>query len=178
MLARFGPSLSRGISSAFTAPATSASRLLKVGPVSSAATTSSTALLSSATPTVAVPARSFFQASRPARSLDDFFTNQQAKHVGRSWECRELANKSFEDLRQLWFVLLKEKNMLLTYRNLCRQTTTQMKNPRRMSLVRKSMANIKSVLHQRNHEHKMASTFYKAFPCLSIFAYIHAHIVV
>lgn len=113
---------------------------------------SATAILAPAT--IAVPSCSF-HASRPVRGLDEFFENQQPKHVGRSWECSELRNKSFDDLRKIWFVLLKERNMLETYRGLARQTGTPIKQFHRFSLVRKSMANIKAVVAERNHEYKM-----------------------
>ncbi|CDJ37275.1 mitochondrial 39S ribosomal protein L47 domain-containing protein, putative [Eimeria tenella] len=76
-----------------------------------------------------------------------------AKHAlavtGDAWPARLLRNKSFEDLHKLWFVLLKEKNLLLGERWAAWQTKTQMKHPERLKKVKLSMKRILTVLSRR-----------------------------
>uniref|UniRef100_A0A6B2LP51 Large ribosomal subunit protein uL29m n=1 Tax=Arcella intermedia TaxID=1963864 RepID=A0A6B2LP51_9EUKA len=62
-----------------------------------------------------------------------------------------MRQKCFEDLHKLWFVLLKEKNMLLTQREEFRTTKdpTKWPNPYRLKKVKLSMARIKVVLGER-----------------------------
>lgn len=64
-----------------------------------------------------------FHDSRRGFNFNEFFENGQAlppfspehrKIYGRAWSSDELRLKSFEDLQKLWFVLLKELNVLST----------------------------------------------------------------
>ena len=68
---------------------------------------------------------------------------------GRSWSAAELRLKSNEDLQKLWYVLLKERNMLMTEHAAARAQGARMRDPVRRRLVRKSMARIKVVLGER-----------------------------
>lgn len=107
----------------------------------------------------------------PRRGLEEFFPVQElagegAKRdsltqvpaavgtkrpvVGGEWRAWMLRQKSTEDLHKLWFVLLKERNALLTELQQCRSKNLLMPNPQRRSKVKKSMARIKLVLHERS----------------------------
>ncbi|KAJ0407749.1 hypothetical protein P43SY_009086 [Pythium insidiosum] len=70
--------------------------------------------------------------------------------VGGDWKAWMLREKSTEDLHKLWYVLLKERNALLTERAHCRAKGVAMPNPERRTKVKKSMARIKLVLHERS----------------------------
>ncbi|CAN0841105.1 39S ribosomal protein L47, mitochondrial, partial [Linum grandiflorum] len=68
---------------------------------------------------------------------------------GRSWKASELRLKSWDDLQKLWYVLLKEKNMLMTQRQMVHSQNLRFPNPERLPKVRKSMCRIKQVLTER-----------------------------
>merc|ERR1712168_562531 len=69
---------------------------------------------------------------------------------GRSWQRNELRGKSSTDLHKLWYVLLKERNMIMTLRHECEQLGIPCPGPSRMITVIKSMDNLKFVVDERN----------------------------
>ncbi|KAJ8687504.1 hypothetical protein QAD02_023298 [Eretmocerus hayati] len=69
---------------------------------------------------------------------------------GRSWLTDELRIKSNTDLHKLWYVLLKEKNMLLTMEHACNQQYELFPNPERLDKVEESMKNLETVVRERN----------------------------
>ena len=75
-------------------------------------------------------------------------------HVGRQWTVRELRRKSFDDLHKLWWVLYKEKNMLLTEKYLCERNNLKFPQPFRYIKVKRSMKAIRVVLNERKLERK------------------------
>ncbi|XP_030531361.1 39S ribosomal protein L47, mitochondrial isoform X2 [Rhodamnia argentea] len=88
------------------------------------------------------PLEAFFEADRNPE-------NDTPVIYGRSWKAAELRLKSWEDLHKLWYVLLKEKNMLMTQRQMLHAQNLRFPNPERLPKVRKSMCRIKHVLTER-----------------------------
>ncbi|XP_057535120.1 uncharacterized protein LOC130813327 isoform X1 [Amaranthus tricolor] len=88
------------------------------------------------------PLEQFFEVDRTA---DD----DKRLVYGRGWKASELRLKSWDDLHKLWYVLLKEKNMLMTQRQMLNTQNLRFPNPERISKVRKSMCRIKHVLTER-----------------------------
>jgi len=72
--------------------------------------------------------------------------------VGRQWSVKELRRKSYEDLHRLWYVLYKEKNMLLTEQQLSRRRQLIFPQPDRFKKVQKSIGAIRQVLGERKRE--------------------------
>jgi len=70
--------------------------------------------------------------------------------VGRQWLKDELRLKSNEDLHKLWFILLKERNMLLTMLQAYEEDNDIMPNEERLDKVDESMANLEEVVRERN----------------------------
>uniref|UniRef100_A0ACD5XX79 Uncharacterized protein n=1 Tax=Avena sativa TaxID=4498 RepID=A0ACD5XX79_AVESA len=89
------------------------------------------------------PLEEFFEVER---STED---DQARPHYGRSWKASELRLKSWDDLQKLWYVLLKEKNMLMSQRQMLNSENMRFPNPERISKVKKSMCRIKHVLTER-----------------------------
>ncbi|KAM0844834.1 hypothetical protein ACQ4PT_056773 [Festuca glaucescens] len=89
------------------------------------------------------PLEEFFEVERSA--ADD----QARPHYGRGWKAAELRLKSWDDLHKLWYVLLKEKNMLMSQRQMLNSENMHFPNPERISKVKRSMCRIKHVLTER-----------------------------
>lgn len=70
--------------------------------------------------------------------------------VGREWRVEELRVKSNTDLHKLWYVLLKERNMLLTMAHEAKVNCEYFPNPERQDKVDQSMINIETVVRERN----------------------------
>lgn len=80
---------------------------------------------------------------------------EQEVQVGRSWRTDELRIKSNTDLHKLWYILLKERNMLLTMESECSRAYKLFPNPERIDKVQDSMANIETVVRERNKAYHM-----------------------
>jgi len=76
--------------------------------------------------------------------------------TGRAWTVADLRRKSFDDLHKLWYVLYKERNLLLTEREKTRRGLRPMLKPdeNRYIKVKKSMAGIKVVINERKRIQK------------------------
>ena len=72
--------------------------------------------------------------------LMEFFDNKKNWGLneikcGRSWTIDELRIKSNSDLHKLWYILLKERNMLLTMEHECKDKLQVFANPERIDKV-------------------------------------------
>ncbi|KAI9296038.1 MRP-L47-domain-containing protein, partial [Neoconidiobolus thromboides FSU 785] len=102
--------------------------------------------------------------SRIFRGLEEFFENGTALPkdkitTGRSWRPDELRLKSFEDLHKLWFVNLKEKNLLATQKAEAKKYQISeefFSNKHRYVKVRKNMARILTILNERRIQWELA----------------------
>lgn len=96
-----------------------------------------------------------FQTSATSQSLMEFFEDSKLwgeKEIksGRAWTVDELRIKSNSDLHKLWFVLYKEKNMLLTMEQAAKDEVEFFPSPERIDKVEISMENIEAVVRERN----------------------------
>ena len=87
--------------------------------------------------------------------LEEFFDDPKNYAVtkvpsGRPWRVDELRLKSNSDLHKLWYVLFKERNMLYTMKEACKQEYAVFPSPERIDKVETSMLNLESVVRERN----------------------------
>jgi len=88
------------------------------------------------------------------RGIGEFFdqieTQGKTPKAGRSWTASELRLKSFDDLHKLWFVLVKERNLLLTERERAdKRTKNYSLISGKIGKVKVSMARLKTGLGER-----------------------------
>lgn len=73
-----------------------------------------------------------------------------ARRTGRTWRISELRLKSFDDLHRLWYILLKERNILLTEKAWCKTNGRYWSNGvSNTAKVAVSMARLKTVVGER-----------------------------
>merc|ERR1712178_236463 len=75
--------------------------------------------------------------------------------VGRPWKLDELRLKSNADLHKLWYVLLKERNMILTMEEEYKRLLELMPSPERLEKVEESMENIMEVVAERDRAYNL-----------------------
>lgn len=84
-----------------------------------------------------------------------YLSNKRPAIPGGSWPKELLRKKSFADLQQLWFALVKEKNMLATTKHhyfVHQEELGAFPAPNRVEMVDQSMLNIKAVVQERDFE--------------------------
>lgn len=77
------------------------------------------------------------------------WAENEIKH-GRAWTKDELRIKSSSDLHKLWYVLLKERNMLMTMETECKRQNRLFPSAERVDKVKISMENLETVVKERN----------------------------
>ncbi|KAK3232821.1 hypothetical protein CYMTET_56845 [Cymbomonas tetramitiformis] len=91
--------------------------------------------------------------TRPNYGIEEFFRQPAAAEGGQkfgvAWSATVLRTKSFDDLHKLWYVMLKEQNALYTEMYHCRKERKVVPEPRRMYMVKSTMARIKRELTER-----------------------------
>lgn len=81
-----------------------------------------------------------FHSTAPRHDLMEFFDEQKnwgkdEVRIGRAWRIQELRIKSNTDLHKLWYVLLKERNMLKTMEHEAEERFELFPNPERIDKV-------------------------------------------
>ncbi|GLV39246.1 mitochondrial ribosomal protein L47 [Carabus blaptoides fortunei] len=89
---------------------------------------------------------------------DKKYWGENEVKTGRSWKKDELRIKSNTDLHKLWYVLLKERNMLLTMEYECSEKAQLFPSPERLDKVKESMENLEEVVRERNKAYHLLET--------------------
>nr|6HIV_A2 Chain A2, uL29m [Trypanosoma brucei brucei]6HIX_A2 Chain A2, ul29m [Trypanosoma brucei brucei]6YXX_A2 Chain A2, uL29m [Trypanosoma brucei brucei]6YXY_A2 Chain A2, uL29m [Trypanosoma brucei brucei] len=86
---------------------------------------------------------------------NNFLNNKRPPVPGGSWTVEVLRNKSLADLQHIWFLLLKERNMLKSMKEHYlrhQEELGAMPAPSRLKMIDESMRNIKRVVKERDEE--------------------------
>uniref|UniRef100_A0A8C8VFF2 Large ribosomal subunit protein uL29m n=1 Tax=Pelusios castaneus TaxID=367368 RepID=A0A8C8VFF2_9SAUR len=105
----------------------------------------------------------FLHTTLSRKGLEEFFDEpknwgETVVKSGDEWHASLLRNKSHEDLHKLWYVLLKEKNMLLTLQQEAKRQSLPMPSPERLEKVEKSMGRIDLVIKERETALRLLQT--------------------
>ncbi|MEQ2239295.1 hypothetical protein ILYODFUR_002916 [Ilyodon furcidens] len=97
------------------------------------------------------------------RGLEEFFDQpenwgESTVKSGAPWIAKQLRTKSNEDLHKLWYVLLKERNMLLTLQQEAKRQRVQMPSPERLRKVERSMIRLETVVTERETALRLLQT--------------------
>ncbi|XP_024419597.2 large ribosomal subunit protein uL29m isoform X1 [Desmodus rotundus] len=97
------------------------------------------------------------------KGLEEFFDDpknwgEEKVKSGAAWTCQQLRNKSNEDLHKLWYVLLKERNMLLTLQQEAKRQILPMPSPERLEKVVESMDALDKVVQEREDALRLLQT--------------------
>ncbi|XP_057697633.1 39S ribosomal protein L47, mitochondrial [Corythoichthys intestinalis] len=97
------------------------------------------------------------------RGLDEFFDfpenwGESTVKSGAPWTGKQLRTKSNEDLHKLWYVLLKERNMLLTLEQEAKRQRVQMPSPERLRKVQRSMTRLDTIVAERENSLRLLQT--------------------
>mmetsp|Transcript_6183 Transcript_6183/g.9323 ORF Transcript_6183/g.9323 Transcript_6183/m.9323 type:complete len:150 (-) Transcript_6183:133-582(-) len=102
-----------------------------------------------------LPRVQYFHSTAPKFGIEEFY-DQNVKDnetliTGREWTVPDLRRKSYDDLHKLWYVLYKERNLLLTMREAIRRAQRPITSAEesRYIKVKRSMAGIKIVIKER-----------------------------
>ncbi|KAI1891588.1 hypothetical protein AGOR_G00145330 [Albula goreensis] len=101
--------------------------------------------------------------SQSRMGLNEFFDlpenwGEPTVKSGAPWTAKQLRTKSNEDLHKLWYVLLKEKNMLLTIEQEAKRQRLSMPSPERLKKVERSMIRLDTVVKEREDAIRLLQT--------------------
>jgi large subunit ribosomal protein L47 len=95
------------------------------------------------------------RANAGIRGFIDAGEGAGVSQTGRAWRTHELRLKSYDDLHRLWFVLLRERNVLLTEKEWCRSNGRHwLRGESNLYKVKRSMARLKGVVGERTRVYK------------------------